>query len=120
MFILGISSNEIKILKSLRYKFLTIRINNPNMNKEMISNKTKIDFYLVVHCVDQLLDAGYIRKTMFGTEENPYFELTPKGSNFLDEKNHDLKTKILWNVITPIALSVVTTLITLWIKSLSK
>ncbi|MFW7420543.1 hypothetical protein ACODH8_10035 [Vagococcus fluvialis] len=115
-----ISSNEIKILKSLRYEFLTIRIPNQNMNKEMISNKTKIDFHLVVHCVDHLLDAGYIRKTIFGTDENSYFELTPKGSNLLDEKKYDLKSKILWNVITPVVLSVITTLITLWFNSLSK
>ena|GEM_PF-4632546 len=46
--------------------------------------------------------------------------LSPKGITYFDDKKKDLKDRLIWSVFTPISLSVVTTLITLWINHLLK
>jgi len=46
--------------------------------------------------------------------------LTPKGITYFDDKKQELKDRLIWSVFTPISLSVVTTLMTLWINHLLK
>lgn len=44
--------------------------------------------------------------------------LTPKGITYFEDKKEKFKDKIIWSILTPISLSIITTLITIWIKGL--
>lgn len=46
--------------------------------------------------------------------------LTSKGITYFDDKKQEFKSRFVWSVFTPVFLSVITTLITLWFNHLLK
>jgi len=64
--------------------------------------------------VDQLLDEGYIKQS----SRRYYFVLTQKAIHMHEERMERLRNFLIRSVVVPVSVSIVTSLIVLWLQGL--
>lgn len=86
-------------------------------NKDL-SRHILVSSLMLSKCAERLNENGYIKNLHKFKFYAFNFQLTYKGLNYKEFKIVELKSFLFRSVFIPIAVSVVTTLITLWLKSL--
>lgn len=111
---MDISSNELKIMKSLQTNILGNRLDSSNMTTEVISNKTKIKYEVVKHCIDKLIEKEFIELNSVDLSlfKIYSYNVTPSGNDFLDDLKSKTISKYLWSVLIPFSISIAGTLAT--------
>ncbi len=116
---MDISSNEIKILKSLQTNLFGKRIDSNNMTIEVISNNTKIRNDVVKHCINQLIEKQLIEINVLDLNVSKIksYIVTPSGNDFLDNMKSKTLNKYLWSILVPFFISVLGTLVTNYLSN---
>lgn len=111
---MDISSNELKILKSLQMNIFGSRLRSPRMTVEVISSKTNIRYDVVKYCIDRLIEKNLIEINLIDLNLSKLYSynVTPSGNDFLDDLKSKTISKYLWSVLIPFAISVAGTLAT--------
>ena len=97
---------------------------NENFSERSLIGNEDIQRYISVSplmlskCAERLNENGYIKNLHRFKFHAFNFQTTYKDLNYKKFKIEQLKNFLLRSVFTPVAVSVATTLITLWLKSL--
>lgn len=105
-----LSSNEFKILNYLfKAHFGLIAL---DANNDYIAAKFNMGSNHVKAITDHLLKEGLIEKW----DNDKHFKITGKGQEAINDYIQSRKSKIIWNLLVPIIVSIVTTEITLFLN----
>ena len=115
------------------YKILLFILNHDHVNKELLAKTSNLnDRALTYRCnilkrptefyINPFGSKSYIPGSNYIYEKDGYYELTDFGVkvafDYQAKKEANLRAKIIWSICAPIAVSAVTTLITLSQKGL--
>ena len=111
---MDISSNELKILKSLQTNVFGTRLPSSYMTTEVIRDKTNISYEVVKYCIDRLIEKNFIEINLVDLNLSKIYsyKVTPSGNDFLDDLKSKTISKYIWSVLIPFAISIAGTLAT--------
>ncbi len=103
-----LSNTEIKILKFFRDP--RIGLNRPYVSAEVVQSHFRLTLSMANHCLDNLLRGGFAKIDTLH-DEATYYQITEQDSLYLEKIRYKLKSKIIWSMVVPIAVSAITSLI---------
>lgn len=101
------STTEIKVLNFLIHNNGLDRF---YVTEEVIQLQFDLTPNMAKHCLENLLNFNLAKlDTIFSDAK--YYKITEQGRLYLEKRSHNLKSKIVWSIIVPIAVSAITSLI---------
>lgn len=110
-----LTKTEYKALKNFLYPHIDLP--KVNYSPELIAENNKIGLPEAIEIVESLLQLGLIVKDEFQENSN-YYSITPRGSLHLKDQKEVLREKIVWSIIIPTAVAIITSLIFNYIRKI--
>lgn len=79
--------------------------------KEVLATKFKLNSFEISDYLNRLLDLNFIESRNAYDTGLVYYQITTFGKDYLEFKTSDHKNKIIWSILVPIGVSVVTSII---------